>query len=163
MKQKLMYLATILVVATSLIGTLSVVGVLQTTDRVSSSGIIVQTIPAPPLPPPPEPTIDIQVYSDYQCTQSLSNIEWGDIQVGGNINRMIWVKNTGDSPVYLGLTTENWSPSGVDQFIDLTWDYDGSILNSGSTEQIILNLNVDPSISGITEFYFDIVFVASVQ
>jgi hypothetical protein len=163
MKQRLMNIAIILVVSVSLVGTLSVVGVLQSTDRVSSSGIIVQSLPAPPLPPPPEPTIDIGVYSNYQCTQSLSNIEWGDLQVGGSVNRMIWIKNVGDSDVYLGLTTENWTPSGVAQFIDLSWDYDGSILNSGATEQIILTLSVDPTISGINEFYFDIVFVASVQ
>lgn len=163
MKQRLMNIAIILVVSVSLVGTLSVVGVLQSTDRVSSSGIIVHTIPAPPLPPPPEPTIDIGVYSNYQCTQSLSNIEWGDIQVGGSVNRMIWIKNVGDSDVYLGLTTENWTPSGVEQFIDLRWDYDGSILNSGAIKQIILTLNVSPTISGINEFYFDVVFVASVQ
>ena len=163
MQKRLTNIAIILVVSVSLVGTLSVVGVLQSTNRVSSSGIIVQSLPAPPLPPPPEPTIDIGVYSNYQCTQSLSNIEWGDLQVGGSVNRMIWIKNVGDSDVYLGLTTENWTPSGVAQFIDLSWDYDGSILNSGATEQIILTLSVDPTISGINEFYFDVVFVASVQ
>ena len=83
-------------------------GLLQSTERVGSSGIIVQPPPPPPPPPPPrppspppEPSIEIDIFSDGACTQPLSSVVWGVIEAGSFVNRIIYVRNSGDDGVTL--------------------------------------------------------------
>lgn len=146
-------------------------GLLQSTERVSSSGLIVQPPPPPPLPPipppspppspPPEPSIEIDVYSDSACTLVISNVVWGDIEVGNSVSQTIYVENSGDDSVTLILSTENWSPVDAASFLSFSWDYDGSIIASGESRGIVLTLNVAPSVSGVDTFNFDIVITGS--
>ena len=153
------------------IGGFSAVGLLQSTERVGSSGLIVQPSPPPPPPPsqppspppspPPEPSIEIDVYSDSACTQVISNVVWGDIEVGNSVSQTIYVKNTGDDGVTLSMSTENWSPVGGTSYLQLSWDYDGSTISSGEVRGIVLTLSVASSVSGVDTFSFDIVITGS--
>ena len=151
------------------VGGVSVVGLLQSTERVGSSGIVVQPPPPPPPPPPssppqsppPEPDIEIDVYGDAACTQVISSVGWGEIEAGSSKTRVVYVKNNGDDGVSLSLLTENWNPSGASNFLQLSWDYDGSTIVSGEVRQITLTLSVSSSASGIDGFSFDIVIIGS--
>ena len=95
---------------------ISVMGILQSSERVGSSGIITRPAPIippslpPPSQPPPEPAVEIDVYMDPECTDKLDHVNWGTIESGGSSKVKLYVKNNGDSDVLLGLFTENWSP-----------------------------------------------------
>lgn len=163
MANKTSYVLIAFIISISVFSGFSVIGILQSTERISSSGIIVQPNPSPPLPPPPEPGIDIDVFCDYQCTEIMTNIEWGDIVVGESVKHTMWVKNSGDSDVFINLDEDNWNPISASEYLSITWDYDGVPISPGSVRQISLSLNVSPNIQGIDTFYFDVVFIASVQ
>ena len=140
----------------------AVVGVLQSNERLSTSGIVIRPAPPPPPPsPPPEPDIEIDVYSDSGCTQLVSNVDWGEILAGSTITRIVYVKNNGDYEVALGLSTENWSPVEAMADITLDWDYDGTYLEVDEVRQVIFSLSVDSGIGGISSFSFDIVITGS--
>jgi len=168
----------------------SVVGVIQSTERVGTSGIIVQPAPLPPplpLPPSPvgsspspppsppspppsppspppspqEPTLEIEVYSDAACTQSINSITWGEIEAGRSVDKEIYVKNNGDQGVYLSLLTQNWTPSAAADDIQLSWNYDDSTINPDEEMKIILTLVVSSNIQGIDTFAFNIVLVGT--
>jgi len=149
------------------VGGVGVVGLLQSSERIGSSGIVTQPPPPPPPPPPspppppPEPSIEIDVYSDGQCTQPISSVEWGSIEVGRSKNRVVYVKNNGDDGVVLSLSTTRWSPNGADDHLHLSWDYDGSTLVVGAVVQLTLTLDVDSSANGIDDFSFDIIITGS--
>ena len=157
MNNKALQIGALIIAVISVGGSLAVIGVLQTTKTVSSSGIIVQ--PALPLPPPPEPTVDIGVYSVSSLNIVCSSIEWGNIAAGNSIARNIWIKNLGDGDVALSLDTDNWSSYNAQNHIDLSWDDNGNLLTPGSVRRILLTVSVDPSISGVAAFYFDIIIV----
>lgn len=158
-----------MVISLVFIGGVSVVGLLQSTERVGSSGIVVQPPPPPPPPPPssppqsppPEPDIEIDVYGDAACTQVISSVGWGEIEAGSSKTRVVYVKNNGDDGVSLSLLTENWNPSGASNYLQLSWDYNGSTIVSGEVRQITLTLSVSSSASGINGFSFDIVIIGS--
>ena len=159
--------ASVMVISLVFIGGVSVVGLLQSTERVGSSGIVVQPPPPPPPPPPssprrppPEPDIEIDVYGDAACTQVLSSVGWGEIWAGGVKTRVMYVKNSGDDGVSLSLLTENWNPSGASNYLQLSWDYDGSTIVSGEVRQVTLTLTASPSAGGLS-FSFDIVVIGS--
>jgi hypothetical protein len=163
--------STILIVITIsivLTGSLSVIGLLQSTERVSTSGIIIQPPPPPPnpptspppyVPPPPEPEIEIDIYCDIECTETAVDVEWGSIEVGDSVTETLYIKNNGDYAVTLSLNTQNWNPTGATEYIHLSWDNDGSSLGSGEVREVNLTLTIDSDINGVDEFSFDIVLV----
>lgn len=156
------------VLAALTMSSMSVMGILQSSERVASSGIITRPAqgapiipPSGPTPPPPEPTVEIDVYADSGCTTALSSVVWGEITAGSSVHRTIYVKNNGDSGVVLSLQTENWSPASADDYMSLSWSYDGSTLQSGQVLEIILTLSVSADCPEMSSFSFDIVIVGS--
>jgi hypothetical protein len=157
-----------LMVLTSLtMSSLSAMGVLQSTETVSASGIVVRPAtptpaPAPaPQPTPPEPTVQIDVYSNSGCTTKLTSVVWGQIVAGGSVSKTIYIKNNGDVGVTLSLTTENWSPSNAANYMSLSWNYDGSTISPGQEKQVTLTLNVSADCPALSSFGFNIVIIGS--
>jgi hypothetical protein len=169
MKISTQIIGTIAVFSLIFIGGFSAVGLLQSTERVSSSGLIVQPPPppppspppSPPPTPPPEPSIEIDVYSDSACTQVITSVIWGEIEGGNSVSQTIYVKNSGDDSVTLILSTENWNSVDASNYLQFSWDYDGSTISSSEVREIVMTLSVDPSVSGVDTFTFDIVITGS--
>jgi len=164
-------LAVIIILASFTVGTLSVTGLLQSTERVSSSGIVVVPAPpmilpggspsSPPSPPPPEPEVEIDVFSDQACTQPLSSVTWGEIEAGDSAQKTIYVKNNGEVGVYLSLDTEDWTPSNASNYMSLSWDYSGSSIPDGQVRAIVLTLNVSSDCPAMSDFNFNIIIIGS--
>lgn len=167
-----MVLASVVVITLAFVAGISVVGLIQSTERVSSSGIVVQPSPSPPPPSrpsrpssppssPPESTIEINVYSDSACTQVKESVEWGEIEAGGSMSEVVYIKNSGDVGVVLSLSTDGWNPSEAADDLTLSWDYDYHILDPGGVLEVTLSLAVESSSSGIDFFNFDIIIMCS--
>ncbi len=163
------YLAVIIIIFSFTVGSLSVTGLLQSTEKFSSSGVIVVPPPSPPIvgggtpssPPPPEPTVEIDVYSDQACTQTLTDVIWGEIETGESSSETIHVKNNGDTNVFLSLDTENWSPENATDYMNLYWNYDGTSIPPGQVRSIVLTLSISGSCPAMSEFNFDILIIGS--
>jgi len=111
-----------------------------------------------PTPTPesePEPTIG--VYDDPSCSVTCSSIYWGTLNPGDTGNHTIYIRNEDLTPITLTLNTTNWDPFEAQNYLNLTWDYNGSALASQEVREITLLLHVDPDVTGITNFAFNIV------
>jgi hypothetical protein len=72
--------------------------------------------------------------------------------------------------VELGLNLTKWTPAGMEDYITISWDYDGTVL-SADHEPLLVTLNLDVSSSRefvsylvenkVTAFGFDITIYAS--
>lgn len=91
----------------------------------------------------------------------MSNVVWGNIEVGSSISQSIYIRNVGDDGVILSLSAENWIPVDAANYLQLTWDYDGSTIASGEVREVVLSLSAASSVSGIDSFSFDIVITGS--
>ncbi len=100
--------------------------------------------------------VGVGIYSDSNCTVSISSISWGALDAGATTSVTIYVKNEGNVAVRLSMTVSNWSPAGTSSYLTLAWNREGTTLNAGSSIQAVLTLSVSSSISGITNFSFDI-------
>lgn len=169
MSIKIQHVIIILAIGSLTVMSVSVTGLLQSTERISSSGIIVRPVQNPIIiippetssPPPPEPEIEIDVYVDSECTQILSDVTWGEIEAGQESNVEIYLKNDGDVGVTISILTENWSSSTAQENIDLSWNNIGTPLQSGEVRNLILTLSVDPDCPELSSFSFDIVIIGS--
>lgn len=106
-------------------------------------------------------TIGVSAYADPDCTKLVSEIDWGTLPAGGLSQTTLYLKNTGNYPVNLTLSTENWDPSRAKQYMSLGWDYCGDSLAPGEVCAVILTLSVEPEVSGVTDFSFDITIRAA--
>ncbi len=133
------FLAIILVV---MLLSLSTLGLLTITQTISSSGTIT--------------TANVGVFSDSQCTQPLSTINWGSVSPGASVSQTIYIKNTGDLPLTLAMSTSNWNPSTAGTSMTITWNREGTVLGTDQSTSAVLTLAVNSGISGVTTFSVNI-------
>lgn len=100
--------------------------------------------------------VGVGVYWDEACIVNVTSIDWGFLEPGTVANVTVYIQNEGTTPVMLNMTTDNWSPVLAQNYITLTWNLEGSVLNSGDIFQAVLTLSVSSDISGVTNFTFDI-------
>lgn len=103
----------------------------------------------------------VGVYWDQAATNSCVSILWGTLMPGQNETVVLYVRNEANESLYYLLTTSHWNSVNASRYIDLRWDYNGSSMSPGSVLQVSLTLSVWSWISGVTDFSFDVVIVAS--
>jgi len=105
--------------------------------------------------------VNVNLYQDPALTVPLTEINWGVLEPGEEKNHTAYITNESNVPVTLVLSAENWSPLNASSFVALTWDYDGQPIAVGGFVEATFTLAVDPAISGIETFSFDIIIVGS--
>jgi len=131
------------------------------------------TVPSQPQPVPNHPTtetisnvgslktIGIGAYWDENLTKRVNRIDWGLLEPGGKKSFLIYFQNEGNSAVTLSESTSNWNPSVASNYLTLRWDYSGQIIEAEKNLQVTLTLSVNASITGISNFGFDIIVVGT--
>jgi hypothetical protein len=105
--------------------------------------------------------IGVGVYQEQACTNSVSSINWGNIEPGSNVNKTVYIRNEGDAAATLSKTQTNWNPATASTYITLNWNYTGQTLNVNAVIPVKFTLSVSSSVTGITSFSFDITITAS--
>ena len=104
--------------------------------------------------------IGVEIYADLGGTALVTEIDWGFLDPGEVKNLTVYIKNTGNVPVVLYLSTENWYPIGADAYISLSWDYNFTALEVDELRSATFTLSVASGITGIVDFSFDIIVTA---
>jgi hypothetical protein len=82
------------------------------------------------------------VYSNSACTNAITSINWGSIEVGGSASQTIYVEDTGGAAMTLSISVSNWSPSTASTYLNLTWTGQGSQISAGKSLAVTLTLTV---------------------
>jgi hypothetical protein len=93
----------------------------------------------------------------------VTSIDWGSREPGDVISRTLYVKNSGNVPAILSMTTENWLPSGANESISLSWNRPAYVLQADDVVSATLTLTISSDIEGIESFSFDIVITGTEQ
>ena len=104
--------------------------------------------------------VGVGVYWNQACTNATSSISWGILDPGSNVNKTIYVRNEGNTASTLSMTTSNWNPTNASSYMTLSWNYGGQTLSVNQVVQVKLTLSVSSSVTGITNFSFDITITA---
>lgn len=92
---------------------------------------------------------------------NVSSLDWGVLSPGSYKSLGVLVNNTGQLDAVLNIKTQNWEPLEAEQFLNLTWDQEGSVIGPGKSVAASVSLKVSPWIQNITAFSFDIVINAA--
>ena len=101
-------------------------------------------------------TIGVGIYSNNYCVTSVSVVDWGALTPGNSNSRTFYIQNEGSSDVTLTLLTRDWSPSAAENYLSLSWDYNGETLSQDEIIAVTFTLSVSKGISGIETFSFGI-------
>jgi len=94
------------------------------------------------------------------CTVDTDFIDWGLLTPGEVKHYTIHVTVTGDVNATLKLETTDWQPPEAQQYLFLSWNYAGQVLEPETTVIADLALFVSESVQNITNFSFTIVITA---
>jgi archaellum component FlaG (FlaF/FlaG flagellin family) len=120
----------------------SALGALYTTRPIYNTGTIT--------------AVNVGVYTTIDCTTELTTIPWGTLNPGNVTTYTMYVKNTGNVPVTLNMTVNNWSPLAASSYITLTWNQETTVLSPNQVVTAVLTLSVSSSISGVSNFSFNV-------
>ena len=127
----------------AMVSGLAVSGLLTTSKTLSSSGSV--------------KAINVEVFWDNACTQAVNSVDWGTPGPGESIEKIVFVKNTGNAPMNLVQYTSGWNPVDTEFYLTLSWDLEGMVISADAVLQAVLTLDVSSDISGITDFAFNII------
>ena len=105
--------------------------------------------------------VGVGIYWDSACTNQTSSINWGMLESGTNKTVKIYVRNEGNTFVTLSRTLQNWNPLIAPNYVTVNWDYSGQQLSANQVLQVNLTLAVSSTVSGITNFSFDMTITAT--
>ena len=102
-------------------------------------------------------TEGVRVYQDSSCTVELTHINWGTLTPGSARACVVYIRNEGQEPMYLILSTEDWEPLMASDRITLEWDYIEQRMKPWEDPlRITLTLSVSRDIERISSFNFEI-------
>lgn len=109
-------------------------------------------------------TVGVGVYWDSACTDNVTSIDWGFLEPGATVNRTVYIRNEGNTPLVLNMTTDNWNPTSTSGYVFLNWNLEGCVVNTTvPVVQAVLTLSVSSDVSGVTGFSFDIIITGTEQ
>jgi len=125
-------------------------------------------------------TIGVETYWDENLENKTETINWGTIWPGTSKNATLYIRSISNIETTLELKTANWTfrdsnnkivtgPSDSSPYVNLTWNYNETMVQLGETLQVTLTLSVDHSSDFIEflikndakEFSFDIIIMTS--
>ena len=143
MKLRLNYGILLLTISVAIVSGLAVSGLLTASVTLSSTGSV--------------KGINVEVYWDAGCTQVVSSVDWGTPEPGDSDVETVYIRNSGTAPMTLSMSCSGWSPVEAGNYLTLSWDREGAILDAGAVVPAVLTLTVSDTVSGITDFSFNIV------
>lgn len=107
-------------------------------------------------------TLGVEAYWDRNLENKTEKIDWETIWPGTSKNVTIYIRSISNIETTLELRTANWTfrnsnsgivagPSDSSPYMNLTWNYNETIVRLGETVQVTLTLSVDHS-SDFIEF-----------
>jgi hypothetical protein len=138
--------AIIALAATSIFLTLVTAGIIAT-QTIPSSGTVT--------------TVNVGVYTDSGCTENCTSISWGTMYPGNSTSVTVYVKNTGTKQITLSMTAISWAPEDADDYLTLSWDQQGTVLDADDSVSAELTLTADPDTGDLADFSFDIIITGA--
>ena len=96
-------------------------------------------------------------------------MDWGELSLGAYKNASFYIKSNSNVDVELNLNVTNWAPTGIEDYITISWNYNGTLL--GPDDEIFVTVNLEVASSGefitflieneVTAFGFDITVYAT--
>jgi hypothetical protein len=101
--------------------------------------------------------VDLGVYSDSECTEPLSSLQWGTCYVEESTTVTAYIKNLGTIATTLSIITDNWTPANAAASYEVSSSCSGVSLAPNQVLEATFTLYPLSSASQFDTFSFDII------
>jgi hypothetical protein len=105
--------------------------------------------------------VGVDVFSDANCTVSVTQIDWGFLDPGQTTNYSVYVKSQSNVEMTLTMATEDWNPSNATAVVGFSWDCQGRQVSAGTVVLANFTLTMSQTTNGLSGFTFTIVITGS--
>lgn len=114
-------------------------------------------------------TEGVEAYWDISLENKTEEIDWGTIWLGSSNDSTFYIQSIKNTETLLYLNTTNWKPADISNYMNFTWNYNGTTLQPGEIIQVTLTLSAPYSSSfidylttnNVKNFTFDILISTS--
>lgn len=114
-------------------------------------------------------TVGVEAYWDPHCENRPETIDWDTMWPGTTKNVTLYIRNVSNVKTTLQLSASNIIPTDISEYLNLSWNYDGTPLNPNEVIQVKLFLSTSDGKSfsqylidnDVTNFNIDIYILAS--
>jgi hypothetical protein len=130
-KRTILLILLVAVITIALTTTISILSERTTTLKFPSLGTV--------------KTLGVEAYRDKNLENKTETIDWGTIRPRSSKNFTLYLRSISTTETTLNLNTTNWNPTNISEHMNLSWNYNGTILHRGGTIQVTLTLTASSS------------------
>jgi hypothetical protein len=86
-------------------------------------------------------TVGVEAYWDPNRENRTETIDWGTLWPGLTRNATLYIRSVSNVKTTLNLSTSDSVPAEVSEYLNLSWDYSGALINPDGTIQVTLFLS----------------------
>ena len=99
-------------------------------------------------------TIDVEIYWDPNGENKRETLSWDEIKIEklewdeiktGTVNTTVYVKSVSNFRVTLNLNITDWNPVEISDYLTISWDYNGTLINPGEIIPVTMTLSASSS------------------
>jgi len=99
-------------------------------------------------------TIDVEIYWDPNGENKRETLSWDEIKIEkldwdeiktGTVNTTVYVKSVSNFRVTLNLNITDWNPVEISDYLTISWDYNGTLINPGKIIPVTMTLSASAS------------------
>ena len=99
-------------------------------------------------------TIEVETYWDSDGENRRENLTWNEIWIQklgsdeaetAQVNTTVYVKSVSNFRVTLNMFLTDWDPAEISDYLTISWDYNGTILNPGEIIPVNMTLSAPSS------------------
>jgi hypothetical protein len=99
-------------------------------------------------------TIEVETYWDPNGEDIRENLTWNEIKIQklgwdevkvNPVNTTVYVKSVSNFRVTLNMFLTDWNPAEISDYLTISWDYNGTILNPGEIIPVTMTLSASSS------------------
>jgi hypothetical protein len=99
-------------------------------------------------------TIGVETYWDPNGENRRENLTWNEIEIQklgwdevkvNPVNTTLYVKSVSNFRVTLNMSLTDWNPVEISDYLTISWDYNGTILNPGEIIPVTMTLSASSS------------------
>ncbi len=136
--RKILLLITIVVALTLIFSALIVIWLAKSYDKLDDMNVTNKGTIA---------TTGIEAFGgDIKSINGIPSIDWGTIQFGETRNVSFFLRSTSNVPTKLTFNVTEWSPKGIETYLTLSWNYNGTYIQPNQKIPVTLKLNASDTI-----------------
>lgn len=86
-------------------------------------------------------TVGVEAYWDPNCENKMETIDWGTVWPKSSQNVTLYIRSVSNVKTTLNLTTSNLNPVELSDYLNISWNYDGTTLNPNEVIPVTLSLS----------------------